>query len=74
MKEDNLYSPSCRALVCVTFCMNVTAGPVLCAKEWVEHKTTIWVIFSFVHFFFLFAMQKEKTEPKKKNTLYQKRF
>ncbi len=26
MRESNLYSPSCRAQVCVTFCMNGTAA------------------------------------------------
>ena len=66
MKEDNLYSPSCRALVCVTFCMNVTAGreflglhPFFAPKNgWNIKQQFGLFFFLYVHFFYFNTARK----------------
>ena len=66
MRESNLYSPSCRALVCVTFCMNVTAGreflglhPFFASKNgWnIKQKYGLF-FFLYVHFFYFNTARK----------------
>ena len=80
MRESNLYSPSCRALVCVTFCMNVTAGreflglhPFFAPKNgWnIKQKFRLF-FFLYVHFFLFFYEQKRKKRTKEReNNVYQ---
>ena len=80
MRESNLYSPSCRALVCVTFCMNGTAGreflglhPFFAPKNgWnIKQKFGLF-FFLYVHFFLFFYEQKRKKRTKEReNNVYQ---
>ena len=74
MKEGNLYSPSCRALVCVTFCMNVTAGreflglhPFFAPKNgWNIKQQFGLFFFLYVHFFLFYYEQKRKKRTKER--------
>ena len=66
MRESNLYSPSCRAQVCVTFCMNVTAGreflglhPFFAPKNgWNIKQQFGLFFFLYVHFFYFNTARK----------------
>ena len=74
MRESNLYSPSCRAQVCVTFCMNVTAGreflglhPFFASKNgWNIKQQFGLFFFLYVHFFLFYYEQKRKKRTKER--------
>ena len=72
----NFYVPSCRALVCVTFCMNVTAvreflglHPFFASKNgWKIKQKSLFLFLSYVHFL-SFLRLKERKERKPKEIL-----